>query len=125
MIKHNYEVTINGIGLRPLVIHLEAHNPGYAERLAKDRYGDWIRISSVRSLDLQQPPLKPSTAQKRTEHRRRLMVTETPTFPAWKSSLADEEAKAAIRRQTIADAMDAQRKADAKKLRKENEMAWR
>ena len=68
--KKNYEVTILGIGRRPLVNVFEARSPGYAGRLAMDKYGDWIKISHVREIQIQQD-LPKSTQFERTQRRRR------------------------------------------------------
>ena len=97
--KKNYEVTILGIGKRPLVNFFEAHSPGYAGRLAKDKYGDWIKISGVREVQIQQD-LPKSTAHQRTQRRRRRMTQEVEvTLPTWKGNFTQkgQSRKSAVR----------------------------
>ena len=121
--KKNYEVTILGIGHRPLVNFFEAHSPGFAGRLAMDKYGDWIKISSVREVQIQQDVPK-STAHERTQRRRRRMVQEVNSgveiqLPTWKSKFTQqakqEKQLKAERRAAIAESFDRQR--DEKKFK--------
>ena len=69
--KKTYEVTIIGIGKRPLVNFFEAHSPGYAGRRL-DKYGT-DHDSGVREVQIQQD-LPKSTAHQRTQRRRRRMT---------------------------------------------------
>ena len=108
-----YEVTIEGIGKRPLVNVFRATSPGYAGRLAKDKYGDWITIANVRELPDDQPKHR-SNLHQRTEHRRRLqMQQEFVELPTWKGR-ATAQAKAEKERQlerraAIAESIDRKR----------------
>ena len=43
-----YRVTISGIGKKPLKELYQAKSPGYAGRLAMDKYGEWIRITDIK-----------------------------------------------------------------------------
>ena len=111
--KKTFEVTILGIGQRPLVNFFEAHSPGYAGRLAKDKYGDWIKISHVREVQIQQDMPK-STAQQRTQRRRRRMTQEIETkLPTWKSDFtkqAEQEKRLkAERRAALAESFERRR----------------
>jgi len=111
--KRNYEVTILGIGKRPLVNMFQAHSPGYAGRLAKDKYGDWIKISNVREIELQQD-LPKSTPYERTQRRRRRMTQEVEVqLPTWKSKFTEqaekERRRKAERRAAIAESFERQR----------------
>ena len=111
--KKNYEVTILGIGRRPLVNIFEAHSPGYAGRLAMDKYGDWIKISNVREIQIQQDQPK-STAYERTQRRRRRMSQEVELqLPTWKSRFTQQAEKEkrlkAERRAAIAESFERQR----------------
>ena len=111
--KKNYEVTILGIGRRPLVNVFEARSPGYAGRLAMDKYGDWIKISHVREIQIQQD-LPKSTQFERTQRRRRRMTQEIETkLPTWKSNFtkqAEQEKRLkAERRAAIAESFERRR----------------
>ena len=111
--NRHYEVTILGIGQRPLVNVFEARSPGYAGRLAMDKYGDWIKISHVREIQIQQD-LPKSTQFERTQRRRRRMTQETEVqLPKWKSRFTQEAEKEkrlrAERRAAIAESFDRQR----------------
>ena len=111
--KKTYEVTIIGIGKRPLVNFFEAHSPGYAGRLAKDKYGDWIKISGVREVQIQQD-LPKSTAHQRTQRRRRRMTQEVEvTLPTWKGNFTQraeqEKRRKAERRAAIAESFERRR----------------
>ena len=48
--KRTYEVTINGLGKRPLSDVFEATSPGLARVAALDKYGRWISISEIKEL---------------------------------------------------------------------------
>lgn len=109
----HYEVTILGIGKRPLVSIFEAKSAAYAGRLAKDKYGDWIKISHTREIQIQQDSPK-STPHQRTQRRRRRMTQEVETkLPTWKSKFtqqAEQEKRLkAERRAAIAESFERQR----------------
>lgn len=48
--KRTYEVTINGLGKRPLSDVFEATSPGLARVAALDKYGRWISIAEIKEL---------------------------------------------------------------------------
>ena len=102
----NYEVTIEGIGKRPLVCIIQAKSAGYAGRLAKDKYGDWITITSTREIELQQKP----TPRAR---RRQVKQDKELKLPTWKTKFTEEAKKEqfekASRREAIAQALDRKR----------------
>ena len=109
----HFEVTITGIGRRPLVNIFQAKSAGYAGRLAKDKYGDWITIDRVREIEIQQNPPR-ETAYERTRRRRRRMTQEVEVkLPTWKSRFTqqaeqDRVAQAA-RRAAIAESFERKR----------------
>ena len=48
--KRTYEVTINGLGKRPMSDCFEATSPGLARVAALDKYGRWISISEIKEM---------------------------------------------------------------------------
>ena len=46
----SYEVTIQGVGLKPLVEAYEATSPGLAKLAALDKYGRWIKVCEVKEM---------------------------------------------------------------------------
>ena len=115
----NYEVTIDGIGKNPLVCIIKAKSAGYAGRLARDKYGDWITITSTREIELQQKPLprarrrqaqQPNSQQPRSLRDRQDKELKLPT---WKTRFTEEakkeELEKASRREAIAQALDRKR----------------
>ena len=115
----HFEVTITGIGKRPLVNIFQAKSAGYAGRLAKDKYGDWITIENVREIEIQQNPAR-DTAYERTRRRRRRMTQEVEVkLPTWKTRFTQQAEKdrlaKAERRAAIAESFERQR----------NESCWK
>lgn len=48
--KRTYEVTIHGLGNRPMSDCFEATSPGLARVAALDKYGRWISISEIKEM---------------------------------------------------------------------------
>ena len=64
---NDYEVTIEGIGLRPYVDLFTAPSPGLAKLAAQDRFGRWIKVTDVKAINkkLQLPRVLPTKRRKR------------------------------------------------------------
>ena len=91
-----YSVTIEGIGKKPITQLFRAKCPGYAGRLAMDKFGDWIRIAKVdvyQRCESSKPPAATSRQPKPTASR--------PQVLTWRESFNDEAKKERVRRRTM------------------------
>ena len=89
-----YNVTIEGIGKKPLVQRFTAKCPAYAGRLAMDKFGDWIRIAKVDVYQRCESPKQPAAISQPP-------TTSRPHVLTWRESFNDEAKKERVRRRTM------------------------